>query len=134
MRLDRPHVEVRHDPQADVVMFRMWGRVTADDIIRAIEDHFRDHRTRFAIWDFRRVDLNGIGAADLVRIAGRSRDASETREAPRTALVMRDEANFLLGRLYGAVAESALSPIEHRIFFHLPGAFEWLGIENPFRD
>lgn len=127
-----PHVETRHDARSDVVLFRLWGQITADHIIRAIEDHFSVHRTARAVWDFRRVDLNSLSVPELVRIARRSMEAGRDRVQPQTALVMRDESNFLLGRLYDALAESGQSPIRHRVFFDMQSAWGWLGVEDPF--
>ncbi|ANK82364.1 MAG: hypothetical protein TEF_17365 [Rhizobiales bacterium NRL2] len=133
MGSDLAHVEARYDPATDVVMFRLWGQTSAAAIFEALERHFQEHPTcRFAIWDFRRVDLNALSVPDLMEISRRSAAASAARREPRTALVMRDETNYLLGKVYDALSETGRSPIEHRVFYHLPPAFAWFGVENAF--
>jgi hypothetical protein len=115
------------DPDRQLVVSKLWGAVTEDEV----HDHNRKLRTDHAFDPSYRqlVDLTGlteiIVSAKMIRQT--SLDQFFNPGVPR-AFVASSDAAFGMARMYALQAESGGQTIE--IFRDLRKAEEWLGLTN----
>lgn len=123
-------VAVQHFPERDLVIFRVQGAFSVDDIVRAADPHFSEHATSRSIWDLRLADFSDIAVAEMRLISRRSIEVAQTRTAPKSALVAGDEVKRMILKLYEAVTESESNPVNYGIFDTIAEAEAWLDGET----
>jgi len=123
-------VAVQHFPARDLVIFRVRGAFSVEDIVRAAEPHFNAHNTSRTIWDLRLADFSDIAVAEMRVISRRSSEVAQTRTAPKSALVAGDEVKRMILKLYEAVTESDRNPVNYGIFDTIAEAEAWLDGET----
>jgi len=127
-------IDARHDAALELTVFDVRGSVTAADFVAAIEAHYRPNRTRNAIWDVTGSDLSNIDMDALIRMSDSARQHSQNQASPRTIIVVADEQEARLARLYGEISEMRGSPIHYVLATSLQEAYEKLDIKDPFEN
>jgi hypothetical protein len=122
------HEETEFDEENDLVRFTISGPVSIADIIRLGDQHFLAHSTNRSIWDLREADLSGIIVNDMPELTRNAREASQTRTAPRTALIVDDEGKRALLKLFRVIAEVGQTNIAYQIVDTVEDALEWVGV------
>lgn len=125
-------IDVRHDDALELTVFSVSGSVTAKDFVAAIEAHYGPKRTSNAIWDVSNSDLSNIDMSALIQMSDSARQHSENQVSPRTIIVVADEQEARLARLYSEISEMRGSPIHYVLAASLEEAYDKLDIEDPF--
>lgn len=125
------HLTLDHYPEWDLVVFTGRGTLTGAQVIDA--NRWREARcpTGRTLWDLRLADMSEIALPELQRIVEGLVEQAQLAGGRRTALVMDDELNLPIVRLYAQIAEYRQLPIDSRIFEGIGPAWDWLGIETP---
>jgi ABC-type transporter Mla MlaB component len=127
-------IDVRHDEALELTVFSVSGSVTAEDFVAAIEAHYGPKRTSNAIWDVTQSDLSNIDMSALILMSDSARKHSENHASPRTIIVVADEQEARLARLYGEISEMRGSPIHYVLATSLEEAYDKLDIADPFQN
>ena len=115
-----------------LTLFVAEGRLSADDLIAAIEAQFGNHPTSIAIWDLWEADLSDLDVPALIQVSDCARKMAKNRHDPKTLFVLRRGQERLLVKLYGEISTMRGSPIRYQFHGSLAEAYEALGIEDPF--
>lgn len=118
----------------DLTLFVGQGALSAEDFVSAMEAHYTVNPSRLAIWDLSRADLSNLDINALMRISEGARSTAKERGDPRNLVVVAQEQEAFLVRLYRRVAEVQGSPIRYEILYGLTDAYSSLGIPDPFAD
>jgi hypothetical protein len=114
------------EPDDDTTVFTVTGEVTAAEIIDAIMDFLLTAPTQLVIWDLGNGSLHKIPPRDLRSIVERAGPYTVARAGGRTAIVVHNDLDFGLSRMFEAFAELGEVPFEIRVFRDITGAKEWL--------
>ncbi|MBO6562750.1 MAG: hypothetical protein JJ959_19535 [Nisaea sp.] len=115
----------------NLVVFQASGRITAEEAIVAITNHFASTRSKFALWDLTRASLSAVNHDEFQSVAVAGASFGEVRGAgAKTAIVARTELNALLLKAIAARFEAAGSSFELRVFGDLKAARAWLRASN----
>ncbi|MEQ8667444.1 MAG: hypothetical protein RIC16_17120 [Rhodospirillales bacterium] len=115
------------DDELGLSEFVVHGLPSADDFIRALRDHYREHPTPISIWDLTSASLGHLDPAGFSAMAAAANAFSEDRGGnPRTAVVISDDVESILGRLYRDVSSVNESTVTYQIFPTRDEAMAWL--------
>jgi hypothetical protein len=126
-------IDVRYDEGLELTVFSVSGRVTAADFVAAIEAHYGENKTSNAIWDVTESDLFNIDVDALIEMSDSARKHSQHHANPRTIIVVSDEQEARLARLYSEISELRGSPIHYVVAASLEEAYGKLSISDPFQ-
>ncbi len=118
-------IETSVDPSQGFAHHVATGAPTTSDFIAALEELYANPRyapEKGGIWDLRRVEGVGLTAEDMLRIVEHIRKA-RGRQPGRTALIVRRDIEFGLGRMYQAYSESVVT---FRVFREWDPALAWV--------
>ena len=118
----------------DLTLFVGQGRLSAENFLSAMKTHYTAHPSSLAIWDVSQADLSDLDMAALMKISESARSTAKDRGDPRNLIVVAQEQEAFLIRLYQRVAEVQGSPIRYEIFYRLAEAYRALGIDDPFAE
>jgi hypothetical protein len=126
-------IDARYDDALELTVFSVSGRVTAADFIAAIEAHYGESKTCNALWDVTESNLFNIDVDALIAMSDSARKHSQHHANPRTIIVVSDEQEARLARLYCEISELRGSPIHYGLAASLEEAYGKLSIQNPFQ-
>lgn len=127
-------VAAHYSKVSELTLFVVSGTVWAEDLVQAIETHYRAHPTSVAIWDLSLSDLSNLDMQALVRVSDAANRHSEHRKNPRTIIVVRLEQESYLIRLYKEISEVRGSPVSYELYYTLDEAYRALGVADPFAE
>jgi hypothetical protein len=114
------------DPVRGFVYVRMWGLLTVGLFVAtkvALVAHSQFDPDLAVILDLRQTDLSRLQSREIEVLAGRT----TAFDSPRRALVVNDDQQFDVGRLYGTERALAGGLEAIRVVYTVPEALEWLG-------
>lgn len=118
---------IKIDHEKSIAIIEIHGTAEMPDIQRAIKALLEnpDHLDGMdEIWDFREASLESFTRKDLQDLAlfiSKHLD----KLAKRTALVVKNDLEFGIGRMWDVYAESD-APQERKLFRDIEEAFDWL--------
>jgi hypothetical protein len=114
------------DRRRDLTIMAVTGRVTAGDIVAALDDYYGGEFTANLIWDYTSADLSAITSAQLHQISSVAKRYGHLRQNCKTAIVAPGDLAFGLGRMYETLNEINEIPVQYTIFKRLEEAMRWL--------
>jgi len=121
-------IETSIDYEIALTIHTVKGQVTAEEIVRKIEEYYSGETTMLAIWDFSEASVVKLSAEEVRSILPVARKFAETRKGGKSALVFSTDSEYGLGRMFEAFTELDAFPVEIRSFRSMKDAMEWLGI------
>jgi len=122
-----PMVQIRKhtDRDRDMTILRVSGRITAREIIDAMEDYYQGELTTNLVWDYTSSDVSAITSAQLHEISSVAKRYGPLRKDGKTAIVAPDDLAYGLGRMYEILNEINEIPVQYMIFKNLDDALSW---------
>ena len=124
-----------YDARARVLIVRLLGEVTDDDVLQyareATESPVADPRHHELI-DCREVEVPAARTQTLRRVARMFQEAERAPSGVKIAFVTTSDAAYGLARMYQALRD--LSPVEIRVFREMVEARAWLGLPPERND
>lgn len=122
-----PMVQIRKhtDRDRDMTILRVSGRITAREIIDAMEDYYQGELTTNLVWDYTSSDVSAITSAQLHEISSVAKRYGPLRKDGKTAIVAPDDLAYGLGRMYEILNEINEIPVQYMIFKNLDDALRW---------
>ena len=116
------------DLEKELTTFVAKGRLSADEIIKKVEEFYTRNPTKLVLWALEEAVTSGISGEEIEKIILTAKKFSARRKEGKTAIVGPKEIDYGLGRMYQAYAGIENLPYEYRIFKELEEAKDWLGI------
>ena len=117
------------DMDRELTTFEVKGTLTADEIIRKVEEYYSMHPTKLVLWVMEHAATAGITSEEIEKIILTAKKNSGSRKEGKTAIVGPKDIEYGLGRMYQAYADIESMPYEYKIFREVEDAKNWLGIE-----
>ena len=121
-------VRTEIDTSSSLTTITARGQLTADDILKAIDDFYRSP-TRLVLWDVNGCSLDNLTAIDLENASKAIAKTKIGRPEGKTAFVIEKD-NFGLGVLFEGFAKMENLPYEYRSFISKEEALRWLNEKN----
>lgn len=110
----------------DFVEFVGTGDLSVDEIIAASVTHHINAPTKCALWNFLGARISYFRAVNFQKVATKGAELANLRgPGARNAIVVSNQAERQLLQAYSNMA-SAVSPVQHEIFFSRDEAVAWL--------
>jgi hypothetical protein len=120
-------IETSIDYPSDLTIHTVKGDVSAEEIIRRIEEYHSGKVTLRVIWDFSEASIEDSSDEKLRSLLAVAGKYSEVQKGGKAALVSTETFLFGLERMYEILTEIEGSPVEHRAFRSMEDAKEWIG-------
>jgi ribosomal protein L23 len=117
------------DMDRELTTFEVKGTLTADEIIKKVEEYYSMHPTKLVLWVMEHAVTAGITSEEIEKIILTAKKNSGSRKEGKTAIVGPKDIEYGLGRMYQAYADIESMPYEYKIFREVEDAKNWLGIE-----
>jgi hypothetical protein len=123
------------DQEKELTTITVAGKITADQIITALEGFYTESPTTNLLWDFSRVVFSKMTQEEIGKILFTAKAHAPARKSGRTAIVAPTDYEFGFARMYEIMAEVNQHPIDHRAFRLKDEAMKWLlGEDYPRLD
>lgn len=119
------------DLDNDLTVYTLIGKVTVDDMGKAIQSFYDGPITIKVLCDLSQSDLSFVHSSDIEYIAHFTKTFAANRLKGKTAVFAPDDFSFGLSRMYELNKEIVNLPFETRSFRSLEAAYEWLDTEDP---
>jgi ABC-type transporter Mla MlaB component len=119
-------ISKRVEPENDLTLFFVVGKLTTDELVKAIRDFYDGSITKNVIWDLSRSDLSQISAKDVHQVAALSAEYANRRPSGKTAIIGPDDLTFGLARMYELNKKSLDLPFETQSFRSIDDAYGWI--------
>ncbi len=116
----------RVDPENDLTLFVVVGRLTKDELAKTIRDFYESSITLNVIWDLTQCDLSQASTKDVEQIAYMSVDYADKRPSGKTAVVGSDDLTFGLARMYELNKNLTDLAFETQSFRTIEEAYNWI--------
>ena len=127
MDFDRePNWDLRWNPEHGVLFVRAWGEMSAESsvaVLEAISAGEAWPADAPAIWDVREASFPGA-SGDALRALAAERARFENRRVARVAMVVDDDLNFGLMRMFEMLSDTEHGSIQ--VFRDLDAALRWV--------
>lgn len=106
--------------------FHVSGDVHRDDMLAAINNHYKQLTHLNVIWDFSTASVIRMSRADFEAVAAASRANSQGRNSSKTAFVGNTPETFAQACIYTSVALMADVSVDYSAFCTLEEAERWI--------
>ncbi len=114
----------------ELVEFVGSGDLSVDDIIVASSAHHTKTPKKCALWNLLGARVSSFRADNFQKVATKGAELARLRgPGARNAIVISNQTERQLLQAYGNMA-SAVSPVEHEIFYGRDEAIAWLKSSN----
>ena len=121
-------IKTTYDYWAGVIVYKVIGEISVDDIIEVAGKKFSDPRfspKMSILWDLTRGTISGLDSKDMRILARSASDAWKKVGGPdKIAIVAEQNIDFGLSRMYSTYAE--YYSIDLRVFRSATDAKKWL--------
>jgi len=118
------------DSRGALTVYTVVGKVTADEVSRAIQNFYDGNITLNVLWDLLKSDLSGLSSSDIHSVVLSPRKCADLRTAGKTAIVASADITYGISQMYALETEMQNLPFETRTFRTREKAFEWLSEKN----
>jgi len=119
-------VQKQHEKKGELTILEVTGRITAEELIDAIKEFYRDGCTAKLIWDIRATDLTTLSTEQLRQVLSIAQSYGHLRPNGKTAIVVTGDLAFGLGRMYEILCEIDQHPIPLKVVKSMDEARAWL--------
>jgi hypothetical protein len=119
-------IGIRVDSQADLTVYTMVGRASAEQVRDVILKFYDDNVTLNVLWDLSKSDVSHLTSSEIHTVAQTPRRFSNIRSGGKTAIVAPADITFGLTRMYEFLTGVQDLPFETRTFRSTTEAYEWL--------
>lgn len=117
---------VLYEQKDDLVVLRVVGNLSIDEIHEAIKAHF-PKVTKHLIWDFTNGHLYGVTPVNLKRFPDLvSKHLPSERTTGKTAYACPNDFDYGIFRMYTAIADIQNMPFEYGVYRSFEEAFGWV--------
>ncbi|WP_416896531.1 MAG: hypothetical protein ACMVY4_13425 [Minwuia sp.] len=109
-----------------MVTFTVSGRVDMREAVSVADAFHRRRTVDKAIWDFTSADTSELTIRDMLAAYGPERGFRPSARRRYTAILVRDDLQLNLARVFQAVAEMKGSPVQFGFFITARQARGWL--------
>ncbi len=124
------HIIATVEKEKELTTYVVKGRLTADELIKKVEEFYTGNPTRLVLWLLEDADSSGIMPEDIERVIILAKKYSGSRKNGKTAIVGPKDIDYGMGRMYQAYADIEDLPYEYRIFRSFKEAMGWLETGN----
>lgn len=124
------HIETERDQRNDLIIHRISGQVTGDEIIQRIKEDLNESFCQSMIWDFTQADMQTLSVEKLHQVLAVGKSMADARKHGKTAIVAPQDLSFGMGRMYEAFTEIEKFATSNRSFRNLEQAMQWLDISQ----
>lgn len=117
--------EIIYEKNNDVVVLRVLGDVTFDQIIEAVKNYFPEV-TKHLIWDYSDGSLRNVTADDFKSVPDISRKYFTNRNGGRTAFACPNALEYGMFRMYSAIVDITKMPYEYKVHHTFNDALKWV--------
>jgi len=117
------------DPSEDLTIFTVTGDVGFAELVNAHNSYGAAGLTRFEIYDLRNGTLGSFTSEqmDKLAIVGKASIGLRPKRC-KTALVVSEDVDFGMGRVYQALSEMAGVTWGTEVFRSVDEAYDWLDV------
>ncbi len=116
------------DLNLDLSIALVKGLVWAEDIVRWQNEYYSGRVTTMVLMDFSEADLSKMSSNDFSLLAKALKENGRKRPEGKTALVMRKEVNYGIGRMFSSLSDIEDIVIQFDVFRDTVEARLWLGV------
>ncbi|MFZ4859883.1 MAG: hypothetical protein ACOYL3_26235 [Desulfuromonadaceae bacterium] len=118
--------EIFYENTGDVVVLKVVGSVTFDQISDALNQYF-PLVSKHLIWDYTEGDLDNVSPFDFKRVPEMSKQLFTNRQqSGRTAFICPTDYLFGMFRMYTAFADIEEMPYKYEVFKTMREAIVWV--------
>jgi len=117
--------EIVYEKKNDVVILRVIGGVTFDQIYEALTLYF-PNVTKHLIWDYTNGNLTNVTSDDFKQVPDISKRYFTNRSRGRTAFACPNSYVYGMFRMYTAFADIESMPYEYEVFRTFEEALAWV--------
>jgi hypothetical protein len=117
--------EIVYEKNHDVVVLRVMGSATFDELMAAIKQFF-PKVTRHLIWDYTNGDLSNVTAVQFNSVPELSKKYFINRNGGKTAFACPRTYVYGMFRMYTAFAEMQKMPYTYEVCRSFTEALEWV--------
>lgn len=125
-------IRIQHDLDRNVVLFTVSGKLEITPVFQAANRFYARYPVSNSVWDLRDIVASSLSIAEMRTGFRNMADPSLRPTGARAALVVQNEADSGLAKVYMAMTETESTPVSFAVFYLLSDAFGWLGVDNPF--
>lgn len=115
------------EKNGDLTFLVVTGRITAEELIEAIGEFYRQEYTAKLIWDIREADLTALSTEQLRKVLSFAQSLGHLRKNGKTAIVVAGNLAFGLGRMYEILCEIDRHPVPLKVVKNMDEAtMAWL--------
>lgn len=104
------------DPGTGISTLTVVGRVTANEVIAALDEFYAGSPTLLALCDLSQADLLSFSTEDVARIVAFTIARAQARLGGRTAIVAVGDLEYGMARMYEILADLGKHPVVIRAF------------------
>ena len=119
-------IQKQIDTQKDLIVYTVYGKVTAKQVISEIDKFYQADITGKVLWDLSESDVGSLTDTEIESVALTPRKSVDMRSGGKTAIVAPKELTFGLARMYELQINTLALPFETRTFHSTEDAFQWL--------
>jgi hypothetical protein len=123
-------VTVEFDPVSKITAAIGRGRVTASDLLAALDAFYDNAPTLLALCDLSDADLGSLTTEELGRIVQSTERRAEVRRGGKTAIAAPGDLEYGMARMYEILADAHAHPVTIRAFRRREEALLWLREES----
>lgn len=117
--------EIVYEKYNDVVVLRVIGGVTFEEITEAMKRHF-PNVTKHLIWDYTNGDLSHVTAEDFRKVPDMAAKYFTNRQKGRTTFACPNDLTYGMLRMYTAFADLDNMPYEYEVHRNFEDALKWV--------
>ena len=114
------------DERRDLTSFSVEGIISADQLIKTIQQFYGENPTGLVLWDFTATNIHHLKTSEIEHIANTTRKFSYNSEVLRAALVFSSDVDFGLGRMFEVLSHAGRFNQKIRSFHSRENARNWL--------
>ena len=111
-----------------LTLFKITGRIRADEIQTWQAKHYAGVVTSLHLWDLTEADLSDISLMDINEDIKRTKQLVRARAGGKTAFVTHKDLEFGISRMSEAHNEIEKMSIQYKAFRNIEEARAWLGV------
>jgi hypothetical protein len=123
-------VSLHVDPGTGISTLTAVGRVTANEVIAALDEFYAGSPTLLALCDLSQADLLLFSTEQVARIVAFTIARAQARLGGRTAIVSVGDLEYGMARMYEVLAELGKHAVVIRAFRAREDASQWLREER----
>ncbi len=106
------------------------GSVSADQLIKILEDFYQGEFTLNLLWDLSLTDASELKKHELEEVISVAKKHAHLRRGGKTAIVASRQVDYGIGRMYEILAEIENHPLLHYVSNDIQKAKDWFEMKD----